>query len=699
MSLILSRLGLLCAAHPWRVIAVWVAILAGVLGLAATVGGQPQDDYDVPGMPSTIGYDFLRQHFPDLSGTEARVLVRAPNTALNPAELDALRDRLRAVNGVSTVAPPRLSAARDTALITVAYKVPVTDFQGAQGVDSLRQAVAPTQRAGLQVELGGQVPENFTAPGGIPEVVGVIAALAILVFAFGSVTAAGLPMAAALVGVGTGFGLMLVMAGFTHISTTAPTIAMMVGIGVGIDYALLMVTRFRECLASSATVRDAAATATGSAGVSVLFAGTTVLVSLLAIRLAGIPLFSTFGYTTAVMVGAVMLASITLVPALCGMAGHRLARRSGGRHRLGVVRSRTTRWVQHVASRPIACALGALVVLLLLAAPTLDMRTWPRDAGSQSTTNTVRRAYDLTTSEFGPGANGPFTVAVDLTAVTSEQLGTSIGDLRTDSAVANVSEPVFNADRTAAVFAVEPRTAPSDEATTNLLGRMRSQLPAGMYVTGLTAYFADVSDRLGQRLWLVIVVVVGLAVALLTVGFKAPVVAVKAAVMNLLAVSAAYGVLVVLFQWGWGAHLLGLPGAVPISSWAPILVFTILFGLSMDYEVFILSRVREEWIATTDMRESVKRGVGSTASVITSAAAIMIAVFLGFALDPDITVKMMGVGMAAAVFIDATIIRLILVPATMTLLGRFNWWLPRWVDVALPDLAGGTAKRAASTPT
>jgi RND superfamily putative drug exporter len=591
------------------------------------------------------------------------------------------------VDGVSTISPPRLSSDGDTALITLTYRVPVTYFHGSEGIDALRAAVEPTAREGLRVELGGQVPENFSAPSGIAEMAGVGVALIILWFVLGSFRAARLSIAVTLVGVGTGFAGILIMAGFTNVSTTAPTIAMMVGLGVGIDYALLMVARFRDELPGSSSVRDAAAAATGSAGVSVVFAGTTVLVSLLAIRLAGIPLFSTFGYTTAVVVAAVMLASLTLVPALCGLVGVALTSRRGTLQRSDSGQSGLGRWAERITSRPVIWALAGLVVLLVLAVPVLDMCTWPRDAGSQTTSSTIRRAYDLTTSEFGQGANGPFTVGADMTKVSAPELQAGITDLRGDPGIAAVSEPLYSTDGTAALYSIEPTTAPRDAATAETSHRVRTRLGEGMHVTGLTPYFADVSDRLAQRLWLVIIVVVGLAIALLTAAFKAPVMAIKAAVMNLIAVSAAYGVLVVIFQWGWGATVLGLPGAVPISSWAPILIFTILFGLSMDYEVFILSRVREHWLETPQTRQSVVLGLESTARIITGAAAIMIAVFLGFAFDPDITVKMMGVGMAVAVLIDATLIRLITVPATMAVLGRLNWWSPKWLDSVLPDLA------------
>ncbi len=692
MGSALSRLGSSCAAHPWRVIAGWIVTAAVAFGLAAIIGGQPQDELDVPGMPATVGHDFLSRQFLDMSGTNARVVVHSSKGPLSAAELDALRANLSDVRGVSVVSPPRLSAGEDTALVQLAYNVPVGAFRGSEGADALRRAVAPIQHDGLQIEFGGQLPEAVNSFGLDGESLGFVAALCILLFAFGSIIAAGLPVAVALIGVGTGTALILILAGSTNVSTSAPSIASMVGVGVGIDYALLLVTRFREHLPASSSVQEAAARANSSAGVSVVSAGTMVLVSLLALRLGGIPLFATYGYATFFMVGAVMLTSITLVPALCGLAGHRLARRRPIRGRRAPDRTRTQRWAQHVTNRPVAWALAALIVLLLLAAPTIDMRTWPRDAASQSTANTVRRAYDLIASSFGPGANAPLTVAVDSSAVSADRLGPMLSELRSDKGVALVSEPIFNPDRSAAVVSIEPTTAPSDAATVNTLRHVRAQLPSGTYVTGLTAYFADVLDRLAQRLWLVIIVVVGLAVTLLTVAFRAPVVAIKAALMNLLAASATYGVLVAVFQWGWGAKVLGLPGAVPISSWLPILVFTILFGLSMDYEVFILSRVREEWMATKDARASVTRGLASTAGVITSAALIMIAVFLGFALDDDITIKMMGLGLAVAVFIDITVIRLILVPATMTLLGRFNWWLPQWLDATRRDAA--TTRRA-----
>jgi RND superfamily putative drug exporter len=492
----------------------------------------------------------------------------------------------------------------------------------------------------------------------------------------------------------------------------------MVGIGVGIDYALLLVTRFVEGLRARLPVPDAAARANGTAGVSVVFAGTTVLVSLFGLRLADLPTYTTVGVATLLVVLSVMLTSITLVPALCGLVGHRVrgrrARRSptapaapvattgprargsrdrsgGGSHRAGDRPTATARWARRVGRRPWPWALGALGLLLVLATPVLGMRTWPQDAGSQPESNTTRVAYDLIADEYGPGANGPFLLAVDLAAPAADQPGgtdlTALTvRLAADPGVAAVAPPVLNPAGDAALIVLQPTTGPQDEATVELLQRLRADLPESVRVTGLTAVFSDISDRLADRLWVVIAFVVGVSLLLLTAAFRSVVVAVKAAAMNLLSVAAAYGVMVAVFQWSWGAELLGLPRAVPISSWVPILMFTILFGLSMDYQVFLLSRIREDYLATDDPRGSVVRGLAGTGRVITCAAAIMIAVFVGFGLDADPVVKMMGVGMAVAVLIDATVVRMMLVPATMAILGRANWWLPRWLDRVLPHL-------------
>ncbi len=672
MSRLLGRLGGAAAAHPWRTIGAWVIILMAVLGLAATFGGSPQDDYNVPGTESQAGTEFLRAHFPEMSGTDARVVVHSERR-IDPASLEALGTRLAAVDGAAIVSPPRLSADGDTALIGVQYDIPVTDLKGSEGLDALEAAAAPLVEAGLTVEYGGQVAENVQAPSGTAELVGIVAALLILAYALGSIVAAGLPIVVAIAGLAAGGALVALLERVTDVSGIAPTIATMVGLGVGIDYALLLVARHVEGLRAGLSPREAAAGASATAGASIVVAGLTVLVSLFGLKLSTLPAYSSFGYATFAAVISVMAAALTLVPALCGLAGHRILPR---RSKPARSTTATARWAERVTRRPVLAAVGSLLVLAVLAAPMLGMRTWPQDAGSMPESNTTRQAYDLVSAEFGPGANGPLLLAVDRTKV--PDLGALAISLRAEPGIAAVAPPVIEGD--AAVIAVEPSTGPQDEATTDLLRHLRDDvLPDGVQVTGLVAVFADISDRLADRLWLVVVFVVALSLVLLTVLFRAPVVAVKAAVMNLLSVGAAYGVLTAIFQNDATARAVGLPHAVAISSWVPVLLFTVLFGLSMDYEVFLLSRVREDWLRTGDAHGSVIRGLSATGRVISSAAAIMVAVFTGFALDPDVTVKMMGLGMAVAVLIDATLVRLVLAPATMTLLGRANWWLPRFL--------------------
>ena len=710
MRTFLYRVGGFAAAHPKRVIAGWLLILAAVATLSVLVGGTPRDVYEVPGSQAQAGQDFLAEHFADRAGTNARVVIHSTDKPVNNDDLAQISDQLRQLRGVSVVDPPRVSADGDTALIPVQYRIPVTDFTGTEGLDALKSATAAVQNAGLQVEFGGQVAENFAAPSGPTEIIGIVVALVILLFAFGTVIAAGLPLAVALIGLGIGSSLIAVMAAVTDVSTTAPTIATMVGIGVGIDYALLLASRHIEGLRTGLSIREAAAQANGSAGVSVVFAGTTVLASLLGLRLAGLPLYASFGFATLAIVGAVMITSVTLVPALCGLAGYRLlrsperavmaarqptaprhtqaGRRAAGRHRALAAKTTATltgRWAAQIGRRPWRWALGSLVILLLLAAPVVNMRTWPQDAGIQPDSNTSRRAYDLIAAEYGPGANGPLLLAVDTGQEAAADVPALISRVSAEPGVAAVAPPIISPAGDAALIVVQPTTGPQDEATKQLLDRLRTEvLPPGVLVTGLTAFYADVSAHLAGRLWVVIAFVVCLSLVLLTTIFRSLVVAIKAAVMNLLSIAAAYGVMVAVFQWGWGATVLGLPYAVPVSSWVPILMFTILFGLSMDYQVFLLSRVREDWLATGDAHGSVIRGLTSTGRVITSAAAIMVAVFIGFAFDADSTVKMMGFGMAVAVFVDASIVRMVLVPATMSLLGTANWWLPAWLDRLLP---------------
>lgn len=656
-TLTLTRLGWLCANHPWRVLATWGIVVAAIVGLAAGVGGRPHDDFNAPRTPTE--YSALTSRLPAAGGTEARVVVRKPSGRLAPAELGLLRDRLRDMPGVSAVSTERLSKAGDVALLNVLYDVPIHDIPGSSGVDALRQAIAPVQSSGLQIELGGEVPENYTADGGPLERVALIAAVCLFVVVCGSVVGAGIASVVQVVGVGTGLALMFVIAGLgVATSTAAPMIATILGFAVGVDYVLLYLSRYREHRRLGNDVRTAAAETNGSAGRSMVIAGATVIVSLLGLRIVGIPQFSNFGYPTALVVAAVVLTAVTVPPAACGLLGHRLPQgdftKSEALHRRW-----TKRWAEQLVKRPLCWSVAALLALVLLAAPVVDMRTWPRDVGSRPTSDTVRRAHDLIASNFGQGANGPFKLIVDASSASFHTVTTTVENLRETAGVATILAPVYSADRTVTVYVIEPTTAPASEATADTLRRIRDELPHGMYVTGLAPYFADVSDRFVRQVWVLILVVIGIATACLAVAFRAPLLAIAAGFVKFLGIAATYGVLVALFQWGWGAELLGLPGAVPLSSWAAVLIFVIVFAVCTGYEVSMLSRGGDDG-----------HGVLSASPVVIGAATVVVAVFLAFALDPDVLVKMTCVGVAVGILIDVVAVRMILMPAMMLKLGR-----------------------------
>ena len=652
----LTRLGWLCATHPWRVLATWAVVIAAIVGLAAVVGAKPRDDYNAPRTPTE--HSALTTRWPAAAGTEARVVVRKPSGRLASAELVVLRNRLRAMPGVSAVSSERVSAAGDVAVVNVLYDVPISDIPGSSGMDALRQAIAPVQRSGLQIELGGEVPENYTHDGGPVERAALIAALCLFVVVLGSLVAAGIASVVQLLGVGTGLGLVFILAGLgVATSTAAPMIATILGVAVGVHYVLLYLSRFRERRELGADVRTAAAEANGSAGRSIVIAGATVIVSLLGLRVVGISQFSNFGYATAVVVAAVVLASVTVPPAVCGLLGHRLPRAELTKSE--ALHSRwTNRWAQQLVKQPVCWSVAAVLALLLLAAPVVDMRTWPRDAGSRPTSDTVRRAHDLMASDFGAGANGPFKLVVDTSSAGPQTVNATVERLRETAGVATILAPVYSADRSVGVYVIEPTTEPASEATADTLRRVRSELRDGMYVTGLAPYFADVSDRFVRHVWVLILVVIGIAAACLAAAFRAPRLAIAAAIAKFLGIAATYGVLVAFFQWGWGVGLLGLPGPVPLSSWAAVLVFVVVFGVCTGYEVAMLSRIDDD------------RGALSAAPVVVSAATVVGAVFLAFALDPDVIVKMTCIGVAVGMLIDVVVVRMVLMPAMMQKLGR-----------------------------
>jgi RND superfamily putative drug exporter len=560
----------------------------------------------------------------------------------------------------------------------------------------------------VQVELTGSLALlEQKAPSS--ELIGIGVAIIVLLIAFGSVVAMGLPIATALLGIFVGAAGVGVLSAVMDIPEFSLILCAMIGLGVGIDYALFIVTRHRQHLHEGMSVEDAAGTAVATAGQAVLFAGTTVVIAILGLFLAGLPAISGMGAAVALVVTVSMVAAVTLLPGLLGLAGTKIDKLSIHRKSHVVKPADETvagRWAHHVGNHPVRYAIVGLGALCAIAVPALSMRIGVPDDGNAPTHTTQRIAYDQLADGFGPGFNGPILVVVELSTPDDAATVSRIHDaLQADPGIAAVTAPVLNAAGDTAVFTANPTTAPQAEATDQLVRHLRTEvLPGAVEGTDVRvsltgrAMLTDLTDRITNRLPLFIAAVVAMSFLLLMIVFRSILVPLKAAIMNLLSIAAAYGVLVAVFQWGWGKGLIGLHNTMPINPFLPLIMFAILFGLSMDYEVFLLSRVREEYVRTGDNHEAVVHGLSSTARVITSAALIMISVFGAFVLSDDPNGKLFGIGLAVAVLIDATLVRMILVPATMSLLGKANWWLPGWLDRILPHLDLEGAPHASGDP-
>jgi RND superfamily putative drug exporter len=703
MSKILYRWGRAAAVRPWRMIAAWVVVTLAVVGLQMSVGGETSDDFTIPGTEAQRGVELLDERFPSQAGTTGQVVFADPDGDVTDTAARRAIDRTVAaiaagpnVIGITDPFDPTLgsvSADGRVAYATVRYSV---DPPGPAEGEAAIEAIEIARDAGLQAELSRSIVRGAEEVEG-NEGIGLVVAIVVLLVAFGSVIAAGIPIGTALFGIFIGLGMVGVLAGFTDVPSISPMLATMIGLGVGIDYALFVVTRHRGFLHEGRSVADSVALANATSGSAVLFAGTTVVIAIAGLRIAGIPSIATMGLASAITVAVAMVAAVTLLPAFLGLAGTRIDRlHIGRRPRADVVEAHGTvagRWADHVGRHPWRYAIASFVGLVAVAAPVLAMRTGVAHDGTASEDHTYRRAYDLLAEGFGVGFNGPFTIVVD-----GAEGVAAIADVRAAVAetdgIAYVAEPVVNPAADTAVLIAMPATSPQDAATEALVHTLRDDvLPASLdrvaadaVVTGETAGYIDISERLAARLPLFIAAVVGLSFLLLMVVFRSLLVPLKAAVMNLLSIGAAYGVVVAVFQWGWGNELIGVDTTVPVSPFLPMIMFAILFGLSMDYEVFLLSRVREEWVRTGDSHRSVVDGLAATARVITSAALIMISVFGAFLLAPDVEIKMFAVGLTVAVLVDATVVRMVLVPATMALMGDANWWLPGWLDRVLPHI-------------
>jgi RND superfamily putative drug exporter len=707
----MRRFATWCTGHRKTVIIGWIVALIGAGMLASSVGSDFSEEFKLPASDSQEAFDLLETKFPAQSGDTATIVYKADggveSAAVKRTMAPVFADvaKLPHVSGVATPYEGDGTAAVSDdgkiAYATVQYDTTTNKLEK----DDIKKLVATSQEAdgsGLQVEVGGQPIEEVRAEeegGDTSFAIGLLAAVVILLLTFGSVVAMGLPLITALFALGVGLSLVTIG---THVFDTAefaPQLAAMIGLGVGIDYALFIVTRFRNGLDEGLDPRAAAIASVDTAGRAVLFAGITVIIALLGMFLLGLSFLYGVAMAAALAVLFTMIAALTLLPALLTIAGHRIDKLRipglGSRRTSIDENSRWFRWSREVQRRPWTAAILSGALLLALCIPTLSLRLGSNDAGTDPAGSTTREAYDLLAEGFGPGFNGPFAMVAALPSK-GDDLGPKQlrEQLANEEGVAKVTPIVFNPAKNTSVFQVYPTTSPESEETTELLDHIRDELippieaqtGAQMHVGGITAIFEDFGTAISEKLPLFIGVVVLLSALLLMIVFRSVLVPLKAVVMNLLSIGAAFGLIVAVFQWGWGASLIGVDGSGPIISFFPIFLFSIVFGLSMDYEVFLMSRIHEEWEHSHDATAAVTRGLALTGRVITAAAAIMVTVFASFMIGEDRIIKLFGLGLASAVFIDAVIIRSVLVPAVMQLFGKSAWYFPDWLGRILPKL-------------
>ncbi|MFJ1749500.1 MMPL family transporter [Streptomyces sp. NPDC088116] len=742
---LLQRLGEWCARRFVVVIVAWLVALGGLHGLQSAFGGAYSDNFSLPGTQSDDGARVLSAHAPGAGGIGAQVVLHDGQKSLAAvqSQIDETVGSLQRLPHVLSAESPlpatpsspptgALTADGRTGYITVRFAENPTAL-GDSYLHGVDRAVEPLRAAGVEVEYGGPLGElaRPKAADLTSEAIGFAVAVIVLLIGFGSVIAAVIPLVTALIGVVVGLSCLSLIAAATTFASVSPTLATMIGLGVGIDYALFLITRHRQQLMDGADPVTAAGRAAATSGRAVLVSGCTVIVALAGLYVSQVSFIGKLGAAAAVTVVTAVVGAITLVPALLGLAGRRIDRyrvrrpvaesgtdagahgrgtqpragstragggsASGGSTRAGADgHGGWHRYARRVQRRPWWFLLAGLVTVGVLAIPVFSIRLGHIDDGADPRSFTDRRAYDLIAEGFGPGANGPFTLVVDQSLVPSADrsaLASSLSRALTDvPGAASISPLRPTGDGQLLTGTAISSTAPQAAGTAALFHRLKDDvLPEGVsgtaattYVTGTTAAQEDFLGIISARLPLIIAVVVTLAFLIILMVFRGLLVALKAAVLNLLSIAASYGVVVAVFQWGWGGPALGVSGTVPIESYVPMMMFAIVFGLSMDYEVFLLARVHEAWLRTRDSKGSVAHGLEITARVISCAALIMVSVFAAFILSDNIVVKMLGLGLAVSVLIDATVVRLLLVPAVMTLLGGSAWWLPRWLDRILP---------------
>ncbi len=708
---VLTRVVHACAAHGWRTVIAWILAIVAVFGAAGTIGGTLVDQFSLPGSDSQKAVDLLDSRFPARSGDAAQMVFAVPaGTNLSEGEAKAAIEAAVAaaekVPGVVSVGSP---FAPGSTQVSDNGRVAYADVQFSQTAvnvpkESVTQlqdsAIAAAKAGGVQVEFGGPVIANAEPPTtGISELIGILVAIVILLVMLGSAVAMSLPIALAITSVGLGVSLITLAAGVWTFNTITPTLATMIGLGVGIDYSLLIVTRYRQALHDGREPVDAATVAASTAGRAVIFAGATVAISVSALALLGLDFITKMGLGAAITVLVAVLAAVTLLPAILGLLGHKIDRwrlpflKHRDDSEAARDRSATARFGRFVTRRPWITGGTAVVFLLILAIPVFTVQLGSSDAGSNPAGTTTRKAYDLLAEGFGPGFNGPLLVAID------QKPGSNAADaaaaaLRETPGIASVVAPAINTAGNTAVITAYPTTSPQSAATASLVHRLRDGvLPGALagtgavaHVGGQTAAYEDIAAILQTRQVVFLLVVIGIIFVLIAMAFRSIVVAAKAALTTALSALAAFGVLIAVFQHGWGASLVGIDSTGPIESFLPVIIFAILFGLSTDYEVFIMSRIREEYVGGRSARDSIDHGVAAIGRVIVACALIMCSVFFSFLLGDERAIKEFGLGLGVAIAIDAFVVRLVLVPAVLQILGDRAWYMPRWADRILPRI-------------
>ena len=743
MTGVLYRLARFCIRYRFAVLTAWLLVAVALVALSHRLGDSTSDSLTLPGTNSQLATDTLDRSFPDQANGSSPIVLHvksgkltdsAYSAAVNEAAADVAKapDVASVVNPLTPQGASALSKDQSTGYLSVTLSVSPGSLSVDDAQTIINAAAKPAEAAGIQVETGGQLGQKVSKPSTeSSELIGIIAAMVILTLTFGTVVAMLLPIVNAILGLAVTLSIIQIFSHVITVSTVAPTLATMIGLGVGIDYALFIVTRHFRGLADGLELRESIARAVATSGGAVVFAGGTVTIALVSLLVANIPLVTAMGLMAAIAVVVAVLAALTLLPATLAITGPKInALRVRGRHpdrgRAAIPKQGMwARWAGAVARRPLIAMLVALAILIPLAVPLLSLNLGQKDVAALPTSTTTRRAYDLISANFGPGVNGPLIVAVSLGSpaqpasggagssagspstagspssagsdprATDPRLQTLETDVSKTSGVAAVTPVQIDKAGTTAYFNAIATTGPADQATADLVNELRSSvIPAAekgtnmhAYVGGSTASNVDLASAISSKLLLQILVVIALSFLLLMLAFRTVVIPVQAAVMNLLSIGAAYGVLTAIFQFGWLHSLIGLDGAVPIVSYVPLFMFAVLFGLSMDYEVFLVSQIKEHVDEGQDYTRSVISGLVTSAVVITAAASIMVFVFGGFVLNGDPTVKQFGIGLAVAVILDATVVRCLLVPARMVMLGKHTWYLPRWLGRILPRIS------------